>query len=302
MPEIDNSRQSRRAMAPLFGVGAILVGSGVFHVVIAILDGGTWSGDVSWRKPILFGFSAGATMISLGWVASKVRPRRGDSVLFAAFSFAMLAEVGLITLQQWRGVPSHFNRSTAIDATILMWIEGLILFATVVIADLTWRSFSRLTATRDMTFAIRSGMALLLFACLLGFVLVGYGNHQRSIGRPPGIYGQAGVMKFPHGMPIHAIQFFPVLAWSLYQLGASDVVRFRAVCFAIWSMLWFTIFSLIQTFSGRARFDVGWISALVLSASCVFLTVPVFALVSSVFKRARTDQCVSNKLQADIGK
>ena len=65
--------------APMYGVGVVLVASGVFHVVIAILDGGSWSGDISWRKPILFGFSAGATMISLGWVAGKVRPRRGDS-------------------------------------------------------------------------------------------------------------------------------------------------------------------------------------------------------------------------------
>lgn len=62
----------------------------------------------------------------------------------------MLAEVGLITIQQWRGVPSHFNRSTDFDATILLWIEGLILFATLVIADLTWGSFLSISESPDM--------------------------------------------------------------------------------------------------------------------------------------------------------
>ena len=37
-------------------VGAILVASGCFHVLVWFLDGGSLSGAVSWRKPILQGF------------------------------------------------------------------------------------------------------------------------------------------------------------------------------------------------------------------------------------------------------
>ena len=222
--------------------------------------------------------------------------------MFAAASLAMLAEVGLITIQQWRGVPSHFNRSTDFDATILLWIEGLILFATLVIADLTWRSFLSISESPDMKLAIRSGMAMLLFACLLGFISVGFGNYQQSIGKAPGTFGKAGVMKFPHGMPIHAIQVFPALAWILCRVGASDVVRYRAVRCAVWAMLSFTLFSLIQTYSGRARFDVGWISAMVLAVSCVLLFVPMFALASRAFQRLRDKSLVGQSSRFETGK
>lgn len=178
----DGARAEQKLM---FIVGAVLLVSGVFHLLVWTVLGGSMSGDVSWRKPILFGFSAGATMVSLGWMVGKIRRRWGDFVLFMLFSFAMLLEVGLITLQQWRGVGSHFNSSTPFDATVLAWIEGLIVFATIVIADVTRRSFREVSAGPDLVLAIRGGMVLLLFACLLGFVLVGYGNHRVMQGRPP---------------------------------------------------------------------------------------------------------------------
>lgn len=263
----------------MYFAGALLVLSGLFHIFVCAIDGGSLSGDISWRKPILFGFSAGATMLSLGWLVGKLKPRFGDGLLFAAFSAAMLAEVGLITMQQWRGVASHFNRTTPLDANVLGWIEGLIFFATIVIADLTYRSFGSLKTSPDMKLAIRGGTALLLFACLLGFVLVGHGNYQQSIGQHPGTYGDAGVMKFPHGMPIHAIQFFPLLAWCLTKLRVKERVRLAAVRYAVLSIVAFTTFSLTQTFSGRARFDVGWVSGFTLVLSIGLMAMPIAVVV-----------------------
>ena len=278
----------------MYFTGGLLLASGLAHVVVWAIDGGSLSGDVSWRKPILFGFSAGATMLSLGWLAGKLKPRLGDGILFTAFSAAMLIEVGLITMQQWRGVASHFNRTTPFDANALAWIEGLILFATIVIADLTIRSFRELSVTSDMKLAIRGGMALLLFACLLGFVLVWYGNHQKSIGQNPGIYGEAGVMKFPHGMPIHAIQYFPLLAWCLLKLKANERRRLMAVKFAILSVVAFTTFSLMQTFTGKARFDVGWLSGITLAISIGLLAVPISVGIAALLKTSEDASIAGN--------
>jgi hypothetical protein len=188
----------------------------------------------------------------------------------------MAVEVGLITLQQWRGVPSHFNRSTPFDASVLFWIESFILFVTIVIADLTWRCFRPLPTRPDMTLAIRGGMALLLFSCLLGFVLVAHGNHQVTLDRPPEVFGDAGVMKFPHGTPMHAIQFLPILAWLLRKLQAEEKRRIQAVAGALASVLALTAFSLLQTFTGHARFDFGWLSGLVLAVSVTVMLIPVW--------------------------
>jgi hypothetical protein len=52
----------------LYAVAVILLTSGLFHSAIFLVSGGSWQGDVSWRKPILFGFSFGITAFSLGWV------------------------------------------------------------------------------------------------------------------------------------------------------------------------------------------------------------------------------------------
>ena len=255
--------------------GALLLASGFFHIGVWIVDGGSLSGPVSWRKPILFGFSAGVTMLSLAWLLGKVPRHRGDSIIFCAFSAAMLTEVGLITLQQWRGVASHFNRSTPLDSTILTLIEWLIIFATLVIAEMTRRCFGKLAAPRDMAIAIRGGMILLLFGCLLGFVLVAHGNLQQAAGRDPAIYGKAGIMKFPHGMPLHAIQLLPMAAWLLRKLGAPELTRKKSVATALAAVIAFTIYSLLQTFTGRPRFDAWWLSSILLMVASVLCLISV---------------------------
>ncbi len=258
----------------LLVVAGLLIASGLVHCCVWLLDGGSLAGSVSWRKPILFGFSAGLTVASIGWLVGKMPPRRGDGMLLGVFGAAMLVEVALITMQQWRGVPSHFNRSTLLDAAILIWIERLILIATLILAEMTRRSFGTLSVERDMALAIRSGMLFLLFACLLGFGMAFYGEWRVSHGLKPEIFGAAGVMKFPHGMPIHAIQFLPFAAWLLRRLGVAAESRYRTVASAAGAMAAFTLFSLLQTFSGRARFDLSVVSAAVLILAVLLFVAP----------------------------
>lgn len=282
-------RQLRTEQIFAYAVGCVLVASGCVHTLVWLIDGTSWGGPVSWRKPILFGFSAGVTVISVGWVAARLRRRLGDSLLLTTFSVAMLLEVGLITVQQWRGVGSHFNRGTPFDASVLFWIECLVIFATIVIADLTWRSFQSLPAGTDMAIAIRGGMCLLLFSCLLGFLLVLYGNDRVAREENPAVFGAAGVMKFPHGVPLHAIQFLPMLVWLLKKFDVGVRERTVAVVAALSSVVTFTVFSLLQTFTGRSRFDLWWLSAAVLAGSAMLACVPLIIGVSASHRQQFKD-------------
>lgn len=270
-----------------YAVGTLLILSGCVHVLVWLADGSSLSGPVSWRKPILFGFSAGVTVLSIGWVASKIKARRGDSLLVASFSVALLGEVGLISLQQWRGVPSHYNRSTPFDASVHFWMEWLVVFATVVIFDLTLRTFRGLQSSRDMRLAIQSGMWLLLVSCLLGFALVQHGNQQQALGKAPEVVGAAGVAKFPHGVPIHAIQMLPVLAWLFARLGVADRHRLLGVASAVGGLVTFTVFSLVQTLSGRARFDLTPVPAVILGLAATLFLVPMVLAMARVGHRLR---------------
>lgn len=260
-------------------VGFLLVGLGVLHGPVLWFSGTSWEGAVSWRKPILFGISGGVTVLSIGWVAGKLRNSRVAIRLASILAIAMLVEVGLITLQQWRGVASHFNRETPLDAAVSLGIELLAVGMTLLIADFTRRSLDSLSVDRGMAFAIRCGMGLLLLACLLGVAMVVYGNLRIASGGSPETFGQAGVTKFPHGVPMHVIQFLPLLAWGLARLGVCLRQRLLMVRLVGLGFCCLTAMSLVQTLTGRSRFDLHPVSVLLVAVTVLLFVLPVGVLV-----------------------
>ncbi|MEI8227396.1 MAG: hypothetical protein WCH77_03930 [Planctomycetota bacterium] len=265
----------RRAW-PLAIVGLILVASGLAHAAVWAAVGGPWEGPVTWRKPILFGISGGLTCLSAGWAWSKLPERRGDGWLAAATAWALLIEVGLIDLQRWRGVASHFNRQTPLDSFLYDLMGGLILFVTLVILDLTIRFFwQRASLPADMLLAARAGLVLLAISCLLGIWISAYGDLRVAAGLSPEIYGEAGVPKFPHGAVIHAIQWLPLLAWAARRGGLGESRRYRLVVSATVGTSLLLIFALVQTLTGRSRFDAPPAMAMLLAVGIACLTAPV---------------------------
>ncbi len=244
-----------RAVWFAYGIGISLMISGLLHGVVWQVNGGEWEGAVSWRKPILFGLSTGVTVLSIAWVSTKVRPRRGDGPLLFAFALTLAVEVVLITLQQWRNQPSHFNRSTSTDAAILTLIEVLITFATVYIVSLTVRVYGPLNATPAMQRAIRDGMALLVLGCLLGVLITLVGYQSLENGTDPATFGEGGVLKFPHGIPLHAIQFLPLVVTLAESRRWSQSTIRKLVRSGTLLTLSFTLFGILQTFTGRPRFE-----------------------------------------------
>jgi hypothetical protein len=233
--------------------GWLLIASGVFHIFVWLVIGGEWEGAVSWRKPILFGISAGMTVLSFSWIYGKLPTRRYDWLLLPGFSLSMLVEVALITLQQWRGVPSHFNRATEFDASVETWITLLIIIASIAIADLSIRSFGPLSESKDTALAVRSGVVFLLISIGIGFVISFYGQHLAEQNLDPSIYGDDGVMKFPHGIAIHAIQLFPAILVLLRRKGLAENRRAEVLLSAIFAMGFLLTFSLFQTLNGVGR-------------------------------------------------
>ncbi|MCP4081068.1 MAG: hypothetical protein GY819_10120 [Planctomycetaceae bacterium] len=255
----------------LYGTGILLVLSGIFHLFVWMVLGGGWEGSISWRKPILFGISTGLTALSLGWIYSKMEVRKWDRVVCGVFCVAILAEVGLISLQQWRGVPSHFNQTTNWDRLVDQSMTVLISIAAVVLLDFTIRSFKPLHTTSDMRLAIRAGMAFLIISCVIGYVIALHGHHQVQLGEDPAIIGKAGVAKFPHGLAIHAIQLFPVLCFLWRKLRIPLATRRQNMICCVTAMGIFLVFSLLQTFRGRPRFDLDILSWGSLSAMTLCL-------------------------------
>ena len=257
----------------LFGIAMVV--SGLAHAVVWAITGESWEGPLSIRKPVLFGISTGVTLISLGWIQQKLKPAFYDRWLGRIMAATLLIEVGFITIQYWRGHASHFNHDTTLDLVIERSITILIFIACVAILDIARRSFLYLDAPENMKLAIRGGLVFLLVSCGLGFFILFYGEHLVNRGQSPTTFGRAGVLKFPHGIVIHAIQYLPILAWAMSLLKIPDQQNIRAVWFAIMSLATFLLFSCWQTFNGLDRFNIGLVGGIFLAVAGGFAVATV---------------------------
>jgi hypothetical protein len=260
--------------------GLLLFISGVLHLSWLFLSGGNWEGPLSLRKPGLFGVSGGLTVWSIAWVMTKLNPHRYDRSMTNLMSVGLFLEVALITLQQWRGVASHFNHATFVDATIEASNLGLILFVTMGIIWLTLRSSRLPVMSRSSAIAIRGGLWLLTISCVLGFLATFLGELNVARGRPPEIWGPAGILKYPHGAALHAIQLLPAVSWLMHRLRARNPTT--AVVSVLASQAFFLLHACWQTIQGRSRLDLDWLGGGLLVVAGLFLLQPTFAILSAM--------------------
>src|ERR1041384_4701405 len=124
---VDGSRVERVALA----VGGLLFLSGLTHVVVLIVSGGTWVGPVSLRKAATFGLSFGLTLATVAWVVHLLAVR---GWLLGAFTVTSVVETSLVSMQAWRGVPSHFNFETGFDTAVSMALAagGFVIMVTII--------------------------------------------------------------------------------------------------------------------------------------------------------------------------
>lgn len=251
--EIANDRRGTIA----WRVGLGLLAFGLVHLAWGLVQASDWEGPLSYRKPALFGLSFGLTLCSLGWFWPKLSSSAWDSPAEGSVVTCVAAEVGLIALQYWRGQPSHFNQDGWVNGSIESTMTALVTVATLGLLWLTWRAQWFLQASSDVAWAIRGGLWFLLASCAIGYGIAAIGQHQMALGGDPEIYGRAGVLKFPHGVAIHALQVLPALAIALRWLGVGEQTRIRWVQAAILVHALLLVYSLGQTFQGRGRWEFG---------------------------------------------
>ncbi len=258
-------------------LGVLLIVSGSVHLVAFAILGATWQGPLSFRKPALFGVSGGLTVWSMAWLMTQLRPRRLDRFLANALAIGLFVEVTLITIQYWRGVASHFNRATSIDAAIEFTMLGLILLVSCGIVYLTLRTIRLRDIDPAMVISIRGGMWLLALSCGLGIATSILGEISISAGQSYELWGRAGVLKFPHGVALHAIQMLPAMAWMTRVLELRHAVRIVQSAFI--SQVLLLVYAVWQTCHGRGRFDWDAIGGTILGAAVLLGFFPAFAFV-----------------------
>ncbi|MFD4600019.1 hypothetical protein ACFWPQ_18565 [Streptomyces sp. NPDC058464] len=245
MPSSLKSPPRRPPANPLTGVrpaerlchttGALLVLSGLVHLVVFAVDGGPWYGPVSWRKPVTFGLSFGLTLIAVTWVTSYLRVgERLRTVLLLVFAADCVVEVGGITLQAWRRVPSHLDMETPFDSAVSMALAvggGVLVVLLTVFAVASFRR--RPAGPVGMALAVRSGFAVLLVALASGAAMIARGVVLVRTGHQEAAYASTAPLKPLHGVSLHAVLVLPALAWLLSRTSWSEQVRWRTVAVAV---------------------------------------------------------------------
>lgn len=224
--------RARRAERVCYVVGGLLIAAGLFHLLMFVVDGGPWYGPVSWRKPATFGFSFGLTLIAITWVSSYL-PIGRRALLLGVFAADCVVEVGGITLQAWRHVPSHLNRETPFNSavsTVLAIGGGVLVVVLGAMAVAAFRANPRVPAS--MRLALRTGFASLMVGLVTGAAMIARGTVEVNAGQQQRAYHDMGFLKPVHAVGLHGVLALPALAWLLSLNSWEETRRTRLTAMA----------------------------------------------------------------------
>ncbi|HYQ70022.1 hypothetical protein [Actinophytocola sp.] len=233
-------RDGARVERVAFIVGAVLFAGGLAHVVVLLVTGGSWTGPTSLRKAATFGLSFGLTLATVAWTSQLIPlTGRARGVLLGAFTAVSVVETALVSMQAWRGVPSHFNFETGFDTAVSMTLAagGFVIIVTIIGMTLAaFRAGRRQTPA--MRLALRFGFATLLVALAAGAAMIATGSVAARGPHPSIAYQTAGFLKPAHAVTMHAVLVIPALAWllSFTRWGENQqtkIVRLGIVGYAV---------------------------------------------------------------------
>lgn len=228
-------RDARPIERAAYLVAAALLASGLLHLAIFLAGDTSWSGPVSWRKPTTFGLSFGLTLATLAWVTAQLSiGARTRTFLTSVLIAASVTETAGITLQAWRGVPSHFNHDSAFSSTVtnILAFGGVVIVATVL--ALTIAAYRKPATDAAMRLATRAGLTILMGAMASGAAMIATGVILTNGGDEQAAYDTAGWLKPTHAVTMHAVGVLPALAWLLGALKVPEHRRHTIVKLAVW--------------------------------------------------------------------
>lgn len=215
----------RRRNPLLFGAAALNAALFVVFLAGLALDPQTVGGDPRWLKPAKFAAAIALFAGALGWLSEHL-PAPESTVRRASIGVAVasLVEMTLIGGQAARGVESHFNTSTALDATVYAAMGVTIYAMMALVAWLLVRSWRReFDVEPAFAWGTRLGLALFVVGAFEGVAMVKLGAHAVGAGPELPVLGWrlGGDFRVAHFVGLHALQVLP-LAGYLASLGCGQ--------------------------------------------------------------------------------
>ncbi len=263
---------------------AILGASALVHLIVLLAEGGSWEGAVSFRKPITFGISFGLILWTCGWIMDRLPDRpRLEGTLAVTLIASGLLEVALITVQAWRGVPSHFNVFTPEDSSVFSLMGISVGIMSLGLAALFLWSILERPSDKPTRLAILAGMALVMAGLGIGSWIIDLGMEMTErLGLVPDtvLAGAAGVAKFPHAMAFHGIQLFIGAAIVGRVRGLSDGARLQVMRLVVAGYFAWVVWAIVHTNAGRAPADLTGLETGLLVVGSALMVIAAVILVT----------------------
>lgn len=199
-----------------------------------------------WNKPLKFQLALAFQTATIAWALAnldeRIRRLAMPKGLWLLWLAVVLFEVSYITLQGGRGVPSHFNRNTALESAL-----GSVMAAgaTVLVLTTAWVGSCALWQARrnqwpPLTLAIGLGFVLgALLAAYSGGAMGPSGYWPEPLVQPVKWMPVTGWalsqtdLRIAHFVGLHQMQWLPAVAISCFGLGMSaKAVRTVVLSFA----------------------------------------------------------------------
>ena len=210
----------------------------LFALIAMPFDHRTILGINPWIKPLKFDISVAIMLVTLAAILSGLQgfdaARRW---IGAGVGIALCLENGIISLQSFRGVRSHMNYSTPLDASLYAMMGVLILISTLLFA---WTlGLTVLDPTRwppAVAWGVRLGLVTLLAGSVEGVLMVVHGGH--TVGADDARSGlpllnwsrDHGDLRIAHFFALHALQAFPLLGWLLSRTSLPVRPQLALTC------------------------------------------------------------------------
>lgn len=305
-------RNLKAAVRILWNASRPLTAAGLGMIVVLAaslaamaVDPRVITGAPAWLKPAKFAISTAIYALTLAWLFTYLpgRTRLTRRVGWGT-ALVLVLEVALIDVQAARGVTSHFNVATPIDAVLFAAMGGAIALVWGLAIALTVALFKQTFEDPAMGWAIRLGMLLTVLGSGMGALMTRPTPDQLAAARAthvmpvsgahtvgaadggPGLPGTGwsrahGDLRVPHFIGTHAVQILPLFALLVGRRVGSARRRRRAVLVAAASYA--TLFGLLlaQALGGESVIAPGpatlaalaaWLSATVAGLALVLAT------------------------------
>lgn len=210
-----------------------------------------------WIKPIKFELSILVYLATVSLLLTHLPSTEAARRRIAnGVALAMTFEITVIVLQAARGLKSHFNNDTPLDALLFGLMGLMILFNTILIGWLTGAYWIRKPDLPPaVLWGIRLGLILFLLASIEGGLLVR--NNAHTVGALDGGSGlpflnwslSHGDLRVAHFAGMHGIQILPIAGWLLSRRNRENGVPVVVILFLIQLVLF--VWTLQQALSAR---------------------------------------------------